>query len=447
MSESHFKVLGLDEPKDENDFDESGLKKAFLGKVRSFPPHKHPEKYKVIRQAYECLNSSSERKAYIKNLISGGQITALQQKIDDCFSSERWSDAIATCKQLIVLDSDNYSARNQLALAFGNSGNLNEASKVYEKLNSFDHGVSLYHYNHGITLLELAIKTDQTSFAHQARKEFELAININPESSESYIGIARVQLQLKDFDSCVSWCDKAVNADGETDFQDFDAYFLKCQILSFEGSQQSFNNAVNDIELILDEDSVDYAAGLFAQNANDLAFRHHDLKSARLFSKASVKFLNKFNSINQPILDLHEAVVYLDKLRIETDRITNKSDINIAVQQLVRITFLNELGVIDKDEANRDFNEINEALEAFPISDVEKSFRYLKNNCPTTYKEIKEYVDNILELCGGGDNYSSQSSSHNRPTRSATSQETQSGCLFFFVIVAVAAYSFISYTV
>ena len=444
MADSHFSVLGIPIPDDDSNFDEKKLKEAFLKKVREYPPHKSPEDYKKVRQAFDCLNSASERRAYIANLKSGGQITSLQNKIDNYFQEEDWPAAISNCKRLIVLDKENYSARNQLGLALANSGDAQESANVYDKLNSKDHSVALYHYNHGTILLELAYETEQSSYFNKARQQFEKAIKIDPSASESYLGIAKIEFKLNSLDSGISWCKKAIAADGETDFQDFDAYFLICEHLAINDNTKRFNSNISEMEQILTEETAEYAAAHFAKHSQAITFTYTNPKIGHLFSKAAVRFLNKFNIKNQLIKDLHKIVSHIENVRKEADKIENRSDVLVAVQQLVRVKLLHDLQVIEDYKAQEHYEEINAALDTWSVIEVERSFKYVKNHCPATYKDMKKYIDNILNLCSSShrstyddyDDFDDYDDYEPTPRRTQP-QQTESGCLVFFIILAI----------
>lgn len=54
-----FETLGVPE-----DADDSAIKKAYLARVREFPPEREPERFQVIRSAYETLRGPRERVAW-----------------------------------------------------------------------------------------------------------------------------------------------------------------------------------------------------------------------------------------------------------------------------------------------------------------------------------------------------------------------------------------------
>lgn len=54
-----FEILGV--PEDADDVD---IKKAYLARVREFPPEREPERFQTVRDAYETLRGPRERIAW-----------------------------------------------------------------------------------------------------------------------------------------------------------------------------------------------------------------------------------------------------------------------------------------------------------------------------------------------------------------------------------------------
>ena len=51
-----FEILGVPE-----DADDAAIKKSYLARVREFPPEREPERFQVIRAAYEMLRGARDR--------------------------------------------------------------------------------------------------------------------------------------------------------------------------------------------------------------------------------------------------------------------------------------------------------------------------------------------------------------------------------------------------
>lgn len=54
-----FEILELDESAEDE-----AIKKAYLAKVRDFPPERDGQAFQLIRQAYECIQTEKERIRY-----------------------------------------------------------------------------------------------------------------------------------------------------------------------------------------------------------------------------------------------------------------------------------------------------------------------------------------------------------------------------------------------
>lgn len=392
--DSYFAILGISE-----DVEGKELKSAFMKMVRKHPPHKDPEMYKKLRQAFDCLNSTVDRQRYVANLHSGGQIASLQKKIDSSFVEEKWADAISLSRRLIVLDSDNYSARNQLALAYLNSGDLKNSDGAFKKLNSLDHCNPLYYWNHGVVLEELFAEAEVKSYLSKAETAYKKAVSLDPTQSEGYLGLARVCSARQDTAAGISYCRKAIDADGEVDFQDFDAYFMMCKYLAADGNTSKFKTSVREIESILTEDVCEYAIGLFAQFALEVYRHSKNVVIAKLFSDAAMKFLSAFGKSDSELKELCDSIRNLDKLRAEHQKIENDESILLAVRQLVSSRYYWNIDEISEEQCQEIFKNCVDALDTWPVDEVEFSFKKVKRICPRYYSEMRELVDSVLKSC------------------------------------------------
>jgi tetratricopeptide (TPR) repeat protein len=427
-SDSYFTILGVGE-----DIGGKELKSAFMKMVRKHPPHKDPEMYKKLRQAFDCLNSPVERQRYVANLHSGGQISALQEQISTAFVEEKWDDAISLSKRVIVIDADNVSARNQLALAQLNSGDLKNADRTLQKLNSFDHGDPLYFCNHGFVLRELSSETDDKSYLSKAESAYKKAVALDSTSSQGHIGLAQVCFGRQDTAAGISYCRQAIDADGEVDFQDFEAYFLMCQYLAADGNNSKFKSSVREVESILTEDVCEYASGLFAQFALEVYRHSKNVVMAKLFSDAAMKFLSAFGKSDSELKELSDSIRNLDKLRAEHQKIEDDESILLVVRQFVSSRYYWNIDELSEEQYREIFKNCLDALDTWSVDEVEFSFKKVKRICPRYYSEMKELVDSVLESCRSAQGATktttkrSRGSSSRRSTGSSTTKKGIAG--------------------
>ncbi|MGZ8216912.1 J domain-containing protein [Methylomagnum sp.] len=57
--ETPYEILGVDE-----DADDESIKKAYLRKVREFPPEQQGEAFRRVREAYEHIATDKQRRQY-----------------------------------------------------------------------------------------------------------------------------------------------------------------------------------------------------------------------------------------------------------------------------------------------------------------------------------------------------------------------------------------------
>jgi tetratricopeptide (TPR) repeat protein len=309
-NDDYFSLLHVGE-----EASEAEIKAAFMRAVRKHPPHKDPEKYKKLRQAYECLSSEPDRKAYIKNINSGGEISKLQGQIDRSFVAEEWGSAESQCKRLLVLDPENDSCRNQLALAQWRGGNWSKSFATYEKLNSRDHGVLQYHLNEAQVLTDVIQNNKNLgSYWPRAIACCEKAMSIDPAESGPILQLGVIAFFQDDTDKALHQFRKAIHADGEVDFHDLESYLWICRTYAVLSDRSSYQSTVQDIDKILDQESVEFASSLFAQEGAELA-EIEQLELAKWFLETANGFLHRFGKSDGRI---DEALSILSKVTVQS---------------------------------------------------------------------------------------------------------------------------------
>lgn len=295
-NDDYFSLLHVGE-----EASEAEIKAAFMRAVRKHPPHKDPEKYKKLRQAYECLSSEPDRKAYIKNINSGGEISKLQGQIDRSFVAEEWGSAESQCKRLLVLDPENDSCRNQLALAQWRGGNWSKSFATYKKLNSRDHGVLQYHLNEAQVLTDVIQNSKNlASYWPRAISCCEKAMLIDPVESGPILQLGIIAFFQDDTDKALLQFRKAIHADGEVDFHDFESYHWICRTYAIRGDRSNYQSTVLEVGKILDQETVEFASSLFAQEGSELA-ELGQLEIAKWFFESANEFVHRFGKSDDRI--------------------------------------------------------------------------------------------------------------------------------------------------
>lgn len=391
MKDNYFELLGVAENVSEQD-----LKRSFMRKVRKHPPHSDPDGYRALRLAYDTLRDEDARRAYVADLHSGGQLGSLTEQVDVHFHEECWDEAIQLLKRMLVLDPDNLDARYRLAMAYKRAEDLAQARKTLEKLVRLAPATSLYTTSLGHAYLESYNDEEDGEWLDKAEHCFHEAVAASGEDSGGYLGIAEARVERELYDEAIHWCNKAIEADGVVDFEDFEAFFLICRIHIFAGRTEGIPAVTDRIVGILhDEDTQMFAASLFTRNALQLV-RMLALEPANAFADAARRVAPEANPFTEA-LDFIEQVTLLQR---EWKAIEDDESILAAVRLLVHNRLLLEVGVVEPEEAKRRRVEILSALDTWPPEEIQSSCQKVKRRCPThaTFPEI----DVVLEACQKG---------------------------------------------
>ncbi len=85
-----FKVLGI-AFSNEDEF----VRKAYLESLKKYPPERSPEKYKIIRKAYELIESEQKRLEYFlfgsEHDISLEEYQTICLGIDKTLTTDKWN--------------------------------------------------------------------------------------------------------------------------------------------------------------------------------------------------------------------------------------------------------------------------------------------------------------------------------------------------------------------
>ena len=207
------------------------IKRNYFRLVRKYSPEKDPERFQSIREAYETLSDVKARENYDSLQQNGEEISELTNQAQEKMSEGEWKAAIPILKKTLVLLPTAHQARNQLAICFARAKDWDNALKIYRKLTTDNPDVPLYWSNYGAILKQYAESLADDNLKkkelyQQARQQFKKAIDLEPYNSEPYLEISRSYTDEGDYTRALSWTERAIGADGKTDFQDFEVSFL-----------------------------------------------------------------------------------------------------------------------------------------------------------------------------------------------------------------------------
>lgn len=271
------------------------IKRSYFRLVRRYPPEKEPEKFRLIRQAYETLSDPRARTQYDSILQHGGEIERLMTLAENLMSKGKWDEAIPLLKKLLILSPEEDSAMNRLGLCYLNSKQISEAIKIFKGLTSRVTDVPVYWYNLGAAFQAKAEGLDQHPSKSQvlkdARTAYQKAIELDPTTAQPYLEIAETFIIEKDYRQAEIWAEKAIGADGRVDMDDLNSIFLLCQICILAKESHKIQGLANRIMSFVpqDEDARKYVASRFIEIAKWMVDNDIYDVAAKLLA-AAVKF-------------------------------------------------------------------------------------------------------------------------------------------------------------
>lgn len=124
----YFKELGI-----EMDAYEDKVKNAYFNMTKKYPPEKYPDRYRVIRDAYETLIDNSKRDEYVLEIFDTRFKEILNAGLD-LAKSEKYDLAIANFEKVLEKYPENIKVKKDLALCLMREKDYKRSSKVLKEL-------------------------------------------------------------------------------------------------------------------------------------------------------------------------------------------------------------------------------------------------------------------------------------------------------------------------
>lgn len=384
------------------------IRRSYYRLVRKHSPEKDPERFKLIREAYETLSDPKAKQSYDSLQKHGGEIIQLLSHAEDRINEENWTEAIRLLKHILILSPTSDPIRNRLGLCYIHNKQLEQAGKLYYSLTKSNPDVALYWSNFGCTYQEKAESVSESDPQRSelykgARSCFKQAIELESFNSEYFIAIARTFLAEENYVDALDWTEKAIGADGKVDFQDFDALFLMCIIHLRSGQLEQVTSTAERIISCLpaDEDVRNYVASKFAVIGFELVeagakyINPNILKAALTFIEAA----KRFSPGNTEIVKIHNSISEIISAFSQYDILKDDYQIIHGFKSLAAFSIINSLGAEDSAyEREINFKSIIEEISNSPDSEVFSSAQRIKSRYPAIYQLNAEFFAQIEKI-------------------------------------------------
>ncbi len=380
------------------------IKRAYYRAVRKHPPEKDPEGFQRIRHAFETLSNPVARSNYDAMGRYGDRIRDSFEQGGELINSGDYKKAALKFKQVLILAPQFESARDLLAFCYFQLGDYEKSISQLETLINREEPAAFYLHNAArvrhqwaqemITSEESAsLKEHSARLLDQAMSLYTKASIIEPINAEHFIGIAEIHLTRKEYDEALNQVERAIEADGKFDFQDFDALYFACIIYINKNDIDGVNRTVNRIAEFVEEDRElrAYVAWKFANLALDLA-EAYGFNAAVELAKACQRLDPEENGYKTMVEHFQDIVL----LESEYNRLQDD-------EEFLKYFFSLELQISTAPESKRTDLESRwtDLINNLKRMDPEKLFQYadkIKNECPTFYRRHRELIDNVIDI-------------------------------------------------
>lgn len=384
------------------------IRRSYYRLVRKHSPEKDPEKFKLIREAYETLSDPKAKQNYDSLQQHGGEIIYFLSQAEDRMQKENWTEAIRLLKHILLLSPGEDVIRNRLALCYIHNQQWDEAIKIYHSLTESNPDVALYWSNCGYAYKEKAeslskSNTIRSEIYQKARIYFQKSIDLESFNSQPFIAIAQTFLSEEKYSQALYWADKAIGTDGKVDFQDFDALFLIC-IIHLRNNQ--LTQVTSTAERIIsclppDEDVHNYVAAKFAVIGFELIKAGAELINPNIL-KAALTFMDaarRFSPANAEIVKIHNDISQVVSAFNQYDVLKDDYQIIHGFKRLAAFSILNAIGAgASAYENDINFRSIIDEISRSTNSEVVISTQLLKSKYPAIYRLNAEFFAQLEKV-------------------------------------------------
>ncbi len=395
--QDHYSVLGVASTATAEE-----IKRAYYKKVRNHPPEKDPEGFKLLRRAYDTLSNEESRANYDAIGTYGDEIIELFDKADELVEAKDFHGAVQKLKKLVVLAPQLDSGRDYLAFCFSMIDEYEKALQQIDVVCAREKAAPCSLHTGGqIRLWWVRDLEDEDREKHKNRIKlllldamelFKRASAREPINAEHFLGISDVYLKMCDYDRALEYVEKAINADGVVDFQDFDAFYKGCVINVIKSDIPALRGMIRRIFKVvepLDDDEIaGYVAWKFYGFADDMV-GIHDYESALELFQASKKLYPETD------IDFEKPIAYVKDLiglGKEYERLP-ENDENSLLKHMLGVEYEVSTAKEDKEqEAQESWEKMVELLyNVYPARMLEVIER-VKRECPTFYKRNEKLL-------------------------------------------------------
>ncbi len=420
-----YEILEVDSSADEKE-----IKRAYVRMLRKFPPEKAPEEFKKIREAYECLSDPISRAEYNAYSQYQDEIEKYDAEAQAAFEAEDFEKAISCYKKILVIEPSLTFAKNRLGNALVAGGYNHEALKQFEELIEINPENALFYSNMAVAYRELG------EYA-KAEKNWLKAHELDPINDSVILSLVDLYIKTKKYDVAISFLNDCIGKNTENEFQDFIYYFEMISVYILSKNNSGINSVFGKIRQITpnDTETKEYVAWKFGTLAFDL-YEAKLYESAEKISREALAF----NPDDEALNKLHDASNELKMAHQEFKNIENNSNITNGIKRLIALWLSSDLS---DSERNNYFQDIISEIDSEDPEKLSESIKFLKKYFPNLYRLNSDFLDEVNKIAEENLNSRSTqaySSSNTSSYNTSSSYSDNGGCIWCVICAVIGTF-------
>ncbi len=357
------------------------IKKAYFKLVRKYPPERHPEEFKRIREAYEVLIDQNTRKQYDEIETLPEQVKKIVRYGEKTLEEGNTSGVINLLEHALKIYPRFTVIKNLLGEAYNANGNTGKAVTIFKEL------VSQEPENAGFAG-KLAHAYLERGWHKKAIKQYKKALDLDQDNISLWLGLIDSHLKDNDKTTAREVAYEALEVSNHRGWDNLELYYHIIQIDIFTGSIEELKQHISEMQekaSTNNEDKSNVAWFLATLSKNLLL--HGMTEQSNMTINTAFELLPEDEEIKEIREYINSKTILMEEL------FSLKED--VTIDEVFKDMMEFELQNCNCPQCQ----DTQLSMETYILSYIENmrsSIRKIKSNYPSLYSLKKDFFDQAI---------------------------------------------------
>lgn len=353
------------------------IKKAYITKVKMYPPETHPKEFEKIRDAYERLSKYATNESSTIEVISEetNDVNKYIKKAQEFFKLKEYDRALIAYERALLESNEKTKILNEIGVIYIYKDEVDKAISKFEEVLKDDSKSDVAYANLG----DAYLKKESYDLA---LVNYEKAFELN--NSDEYLkSILDTYVKSKDTTALLDSLNKLELVKG-----DLISYYISCinLLVEFQNEEklkEVLKILVENVSLNI-RDSKEISEQLYRTSL--LLYKNKHYKISNIICEYGLKIyeLKKLDYLKKEI----EESIKMDSIEFEIDRIKKESRVDNDLVSLIISINTNSSKEVISSLVNRIY-EIN-------YEELKSEIEVLRDEYKNLYKQSNSILETIL---------------------------------------------------